>query len=169
MGALNTNRIAERAGVNVATLYSYFPDKLSIVKELALRFEAERGDSIEAQAAELVSTDDPGAWFIDIIDRMVDFRLHRTGGVELRRAVISSPELRPLDDASTARATELHIPGLLAHGSDLSVAEARSISRLIAVTVTAVLDDAFAQSPYDQAQVAELKTMIVSYLKSHLT
>ncbi|HEX4302249.1 MAG TPA: helix-turn-helix domain-containing protein [Rhizomicrobium sp.] len=33
----NTNRIAERAGVSIGTLYQYFPDKQSILREMARR------------------------------------------------------------------------------------------------------------------------------------
>lgn len=35
--AFNTNRIAERAGVSIGTLYQYFPDKQSILREIARR------------------------------------------------------------------------------------------------------------------------------------
>jgi AcrR family transcriptional regulator len=35
--AFNTNRIAERAGVSVGSLYQYFPDKQSILREMARR------------------------------------------------------------------------------------------------------------------------------------
>src|SRR5688572_32794194 len=35
--ALTTNRIAERAGVNIASLYQYFPNKEAIVAELQRR------------------------------------------------------------------------------------------------------------------------------------
>jgi AcrR family transcriptional regulator len=40
----NTNRVAERAGVNIASLYQYFPNKESIVVELQRR-HIERGRS----------------------------------------------------------------------------------------------------------------------------
>src|SRR5262249_62418487 len=52
---LTTNRIAERAGVNIASLYQYFPGKEAIVAELRRR----HGDE---QRAELrrVRHDRPG-------------------------------------------------------------------------------------------------------------
>src|ERR671936_341950 len=40
-----TNRIAERAGVSIGTLYQYFPNKDAIVMELARRHIAEIGDA----------------------------------------------------------------------------------------------------------------------------
>lgn len=41
--ALTTNRIADRAGYSIGTLYKYFPDKQALVRELALR-ELERSE-----------------------------------------------------------------------------------------------------------------------------
>src|SRR5260370_7157241 len=41
-GRLTTNRIAERAGVNIASLYQYFPGKQAIIAELRRRHSAER-------------------------------------------------------------------------------------------------------------------------------
>jgi AcrR family transcriptional regulator len=38
---LTTNRIAERAGVNIASLYQYFPNKEAIAHELHRRFRAQ--------------------------------------------------------------------------------------------------------------------------------
>jgi AcrR family transcriptional regulator len=51
--ALTTNRVAERAGVNIASLYQYFPNKEAIVVELQRRHVAEaraRFPSAEAVA-----------------------------------------------------------------------------------------------------------------------
>jgi len=36
-GALNTNKVAKRAGVNIASVYQYFPNKQAIVVELQRR------------------------------------------------------------------------------------------------------------------------------------
>ena len=64
---LTTNRIAERAGVNIASLYQYFPNKEAILAELQRRhvaeqreamretLEAHRGQDLEATVRALVS------------------------------------------------------------------------------------------------------------------
>src|SRR5206468_9736341 len=67
VGRLTTNRIAERAGVNIASLYQYFPSKHAIIAELRRRHGAEqraavrsaliehRGDDLETTLRALVS------------------------------------------------------------------------------------------------------------------
>lgn len=53
---VNTNRIADRAGFSIGTLYSYFPNKASLLREMALRevrrFEARFEETIEASRAQ---------------------------------------------------------------------------------------------------------------------
>ncbi|WP_186525911.1 TetR/AcrR family transcriptional regulator [Leekyejoonella antrihumi] len=165
---LNTNRVAKRAGVNVATVYSYFPDKISILRQLAKEFEEKRGDYVADHARLLPTTPDWKHWFDEVIDRLVLFRLEEPGAVELRRAVMSSPDLKYLDDDSTDRAVESNLPGLMAHGRALRERQARVISRVVAVTITAMIDSAFMVDPYAEEQIGELKSMIGSYLALHL-
>lgn len=52
---LTTNRIAERAGVNIASLYQYFPNKQSIVIELQRRHVAKAREGLPRFAPELKS------------------------------------------------------------------------------------------------------------------
>ena len=55
-GALTTNRIAEVAGVNIASVYRYFPNKEAILAQLyERRLEAESAtlDALHARAAEI--------------------------------------------------------------------------------------------------------------------
>jgi AcrR family transcriptional regulator len=49
---LTTNRIAERAGVNIASLYQYFPGKEAIVAELRRRHGSEQRDAVRQVLAE---------------------------------------------------------------------------------------------------------------------
>jgi len=49
---LTTNRIAERAGVNIASLYQYFPNKDAIVAELRRRHGAEQRAGLRRVLAE---------------------------------------------------------------------------------------------------------------------
>ena len=56
--ALNTNRIAERAGISIGTLYQYFPNKQAILIEIARR-EIER-DQVAVTHAISEASESPG-------------------------------------------------------------------------------------------------------------
>ncbi|MGW0246427.1 TetR/AcrR family transcriptional regulator [Nocardia goodfellowii] len=71
-----TNRIAERAGVSIGTLYQYFPDKHALLRTLAERHLREGAARMEALFADLRSSKPPFDQTIcDILDAAVD--LHR--------------------------------------------------------------------------------------------
>lgn len=168
VAALNTNKIAERADINIATLYSYFPNKEGILVYLAHRFEDKRASWVEQQAAALGTTSNWEQWFRDSVDSMVQFRLNEPGGLAVRQALMALPELHELDTMSTRRAAEAKVPGLMALSPGLSEEKARVISHLYSVTVTAVLDAAFAASPYDHRAIEELKRMVVAYFATYI-
>src|SRR5215471_21205054 len=54
-----TNRIAERAGVSIGSLYQYFPNKDAIVMELARRHIAQLDEAASAGLQALVDHDPP--------------------------------------------------------------------------------------------------------------
>jgi AcrR family transcriptional regulator len=54
---LTTNRVAERAGVSVGTLYQYFPDKEAIVETLVERLAEQRIAAFGARVMGVVATD----------------------------------------------------------------------------------------------------------------
>ncbi|WP_051297358.1 TetR/AcrR family transcriptional regulator [Brevibacterium album] len=169
LSSFNTNRIAGEAGVNVATLYSYFANKESLLAYLATRFEDKRAASIEHRAEQLGTHSNWEQWFIDSIDAMVDFRLREPGGLAVRQALMAMPHLNEIDRESTRRATEAKIPGLLQIAPHLSESTARTISHIYTLSVTAVLDEAFQKSPHDEQMVEQLKIMTLAFLRNHLT
>lgn len=165
---LNTNRIAERAGVNIATVYSYFPNKDQILATLAERFEGQRSAYVEDAAKSLPEVTNWEEWFCSMIDRMVRFRTDEPGGAVIRHTMLVTPELRRFDEASTKRSADAKIPGLMAHGRGLTRAEASEISLTSTATVTAVLDEAFRTTPYNARMVEELKKMTIAHLRIYL-
>jgi len=168
LDGLNTNAIAQRAGVSVATLYGYFPDKFSIIYDLFESFETERSDTVLAELATLRDTRDWRTWVHDIIDRVAGFRVEWPAGVVLRRALVLRPELQALDDHSTALTARALGDALADLADGLSEDECQRIARMVVTTITHQLDLAFAPTPADFTVIEELKKMVVRYLEPYL-
>ncbi|PRZ42532.1 TetR family transcriptional regulator [Antricoccus suffuscus] len=169
LGGLNTNRVAEVAGINVATVYSYFPDKLAILQTLAERFEDKRSTYIESRTGELETTNDWIKWHSEVIDRMVQFRLEERGGLAIRRALLATPELRYIDDDSTRRSSHARFIGLRAHAPEVDEDQLQRVAQITTELATSLLDSAFRDDPYCAETIAELKRVEEAYLSLYLT
>jgi AcrR family transcriptional regulator len=164
--ALNTNLVAKRAGVNVATLYTYFPDKLALVAELAVRLEVRRSEWVMDRAT--IRGESWRDWITDVVDAVAEARRTTYGGVAVRQAVMGVAELRYIDEVTTDAVVEAQIDLLMSYGPRLTRAKARRVSRLISETTSAVLDTAFRERPYKRSMIEDLKEMLVAYLALHL-
>jgi AcrR family transcriptional regulator len=163
-GRLTTNRIAERAGVNIASLYQYFPGKHAILAELRRRHGTEqraavrralvarRGDDLESTLRALVS---------------MGTAAHAVAP-ELQRAF--AEELPPLryDEVSAADAplvTEFRaLVGRSRAAKDLDLA-----MWMVAAVADAVIHRAVVERPRELANGSigdELVTLLVRYLKA---
>ena len=165
---LNTNAIADRAGVNIATLYGYFPDKYSILYDLFDAFEARRSDYVLDQVGQLEGDEDWREWFNRIVDRLAEFRLQDPAGILLRRALVVTPELQELDVVSTTRSAEGVASALSARSNKLDGDEWLLVATVTVETITHLLDSAFAVSPPQTAKVEQLKNLISGYLSPYL-
>ena len=161
---LNTNTVAERAGVNISTLYDYFPDKRAIVHELAARFEDARATYVEDKIRELATAPDWRPVFNETVDRLVLFRLEEPAGPALRRTLMADPELEQLDRLSTGRAARAIASAVRSRRPHLTAERAVLIADIVTETTTHLLDNAFGVTPYDAAKISELKALIARYL-----
>lgn len=160
----NTNLLAERAGVGVRTVYRYFPDKLAVVRALA---------------AGLAHAWDP--WFDD--DALADSRRalrevwggyleqfvrgvkRHPGGLAIRAALHSLPELRDLERENTRRLATRLSAALRTRAPALDGPRAEVAAVLLLETAIAVLDRALS-GPTRQRQplLDALVEMQVVYL-----
>ena len=160
---LNTNLISERAGINVSTLYNYYPDKFAVLEHLFSEFEEQRAGYVREQLEKLGPDSDLGAWTNTIVDTLAEMR---TGGgyqIALRRALVSVPGLAGLDRdsiVSISKGLEVALARTKRWPEDAPLAD---VAGLTVEVITNTLDAAFAQSPPDVAKIAELKIMIASY------
>lgn len=161
--AFTTNAVAERAGVNIASLYAYFNDKYDILSELIARFEEKRTGFLVANM-DVLATDEWREWVEDAIDKMARFRMEEPGGMALRRSIMGSLRLAELDRASLTYAADAAAERIATRNPMLSSTQAAAIARVVFASATEVLDQACLESPADQQQIEELKTMLIAYL-----
>lgn len=112
MAGLNTNAVAERAGVSVGTLYQYFPGKEAIAAELVRRIKAQLLDDLtEALVAARGRSLREAAQII----LSASIR-HHARAPELSRELERIEEDLPLDDEVAAITDKVHaeLIGLLA-------------------------------------------------------
>lgn len=165
---LTTNRIAARAGVNIASLYQYFPGKEAIVAELRRRHGAEEraalrqvlaeraAGSVESTIRKLVS--------IGVAGHAHDPRLHRVFTEELPalgyREIAATDA--PIFDAMRRflQESEIDVPDI-----DLAL-------WMIATASGAVLHRAAVERPDDLSNgviAEELVTLLCRYLRKRAT
>jgi AcrR family transcriptional regulator len=91
---LTTNLVAERAGVNIASLYAYFPNKYALLHSLALRLAERQVKQIRTYIDRL-GADVPWQIASDgIVDAMLAASRNQPGFAALQHALMAVPELR---------------------------------------------------------------------------
>lgn len=165
--ALNTNRIAEAAGINIATLYKYYPNKQSILIAMTKR---NRGGWLEAASQSMASIG-AGADWRATLEAIIDFaaqrRINQPGAKAMRLAMRLSPELQPFDREET-EVTASFLSKLLVARGGLEQTYADQVARVAVEIATSILDlSLFDQSPGDEVFLAEAKGAICRYLAPH--
>jgi len=113
---LNSNRIAKVAGVSVATLYKFFPNKQAVLASVLEEWNAE----VERAQAQLVRLNPTAT----LAARMKDWFRHISETPAAHVLVTSKvlqfyPELKAIDEARRTRAVSLIIDALRRDGSAL--------------------------------------------------
>jgi len=165
--ALTTNRIAEAAGINIATLYKYYSNKQSILIAMTKK---NRGGWLEAASQSMASIG-IGADWRTTLEAIIDFaalrRINQPGGKAMRLAMRLSPDLQPFDREETIQTASFLARMLVARGG-LELAYAEQVARVAVEIATSILDlSLFDQSPGDEVFLAEAKAAICRYLEPH--
>lgn len=162
---LTTNRIADKAGVNIASLYQYFPNKEAIVAELLRRHAAEgrakglavlragRADSLETNVRRLIEQ--------TLAEHSVDPELHRVLTTEALR--LGFPRIDAEADAGIVEESARWVATTKRDNAELALWIART-------AVHAVIHMAFLERPADAKRPSvladELTRLIVKYLRA---
>ncbi len=165
---LTTTLIADAAGVNIATLYKYFPNKYSIL--LAI-IKQNRDVWLKAADRSVASVLDGGDWRL-MMGQIMEFaarrRKDRPGGHALRLAVLTLPELQSFDREESLETAAFLSDFLIARGG-LNPNRAMQVARVAVDIGNSVLDLALFNPSEDPAiWIAEAKAAVCQYLTPHL-
>ncbi len=154
----NTNLIADRAGIPVATLYRWFPDKAALADGLAARYL----ERLSQTYTDLISSAPPKS------------DLMRTGIHDLARLVADNPGLPTIVAASVSSTTTSALRTVL-HDAVAMIIRTRvptvenddlaRISRMVTTLTFAALGDALGRDDADYEQdVDEFSNLIIAWL-----
>lgn len=165
---LTTERVAERSGVNIATLYHYFPNKLALLHALAQQFADQQQERVDV----VYRGRDDRDWR-ETVDLLIDtgFEFNRSvkGALAAARAMQSHATLREIDLQRDARQSEFVAQLLAELGIKGSPYELQTRALVILQTATNAMNMALMWYPERaDAVIEEAKTMIKEYIAYHM-
>jgi AcrR family transcriptional regulator len=166
--ALTTTAVAERADVNIATLYRYFPDKFALIEALAISIENERYEKTGPMLEAFATAPDWRREMRALFEKLLDVRLKRVGARGLRRALHSAPQLWTTERAGFGRMVErlalalrARVPSMTAHRADL-------VARTALSMLVGLLDWSTAEPQHRRTVVREGTLALERYLAPYL-
>ena len=162
--SVTTNSIAERAGINIATLYGYFPDKYAVLGALAERLDERRNAVIESAMSETASWEEAVAVGLD---RIVTLLVSEPGAGALLDAMKVSPRLREAGAGTHERIAKRVERFILDQNPGIGRARVRTMARVLVEASSGVVGLARSATPRERRRVLdEHKRLVGSYLAS---
>jgi AcrR family transcriptional regulator len=164
--AFNTNRLAERAGVAIRTVYRYYPNKLAVIVGFAER-QAEQWQ--ESFGGLIAAMRDPKESALDVWGRILDayvaFLEGKRGRAAIRRAMQALPQLCEVNRRDNDILSREIALALKERGVRRPLAQLHVVGRLLLETSDAAVDDALDREGRVPTSVLdEIKLMHRSYL-----
>lgn len=165
---VSVREIARAAGMPIASVYQYFPNKLAIVRQLWERYTETLTELLSADLAALV-TDPSEATrqrvINDVVDHMVANHRDNPAFLEIWRAVDGSPELRALNRENSLRVAEAVTSAIVAVRPDADRLSTLSRALIAGEAASATVKLAQELPAELQAPIYEnLKALLVSML-----
>lgn len=163
----NTNRLAEKAGCRVSTIYRYFPDKLALVTVLAECVTAVWHAQLITMEQELDGQRALQDVWNEYLMKFVATVRETPGALAIRKAMRVVPELQVIDDVDSARLSVFLTKILGRCFPHLSPARARAAARTLIESGAALVDNAHRASAEEaQSLLRELGVMHEAYLST---
>jgi AcrR family transcriptional regulator len=166
--ALNTNAVAQRAGVSITSVYAYFPDKWAIVQELFDRFERLRIEYLEAAFVGLQTAADWRVGLTAAWHALVRFRVEVPGGVALRKAVDATTRLGEIDRAWSDKAARDFAVVIRARRPEVGAEEAYRTAWAATVVAGALLDDVCVTGQIDEVKLDTATRLMLGWFAPFL-
>ena len=161
---VTTNAVAARAGVNIATLYGYFPNKYALLGALAERLDEQRHEIIERALSQPARSADDIA---KGLEAFIDFVISEPGVAPLMDALRTTPELSQVGADVHERITRMLVSHLVALRPDLGRARAQLMSRVVVEASSGIVGACRSSSPRRRrALLDEHAKMVAIYLNS---
>lgn len=162
---VTTSEVARRAGIKLASLYRYFPNKNAIIHSLAERHFSNLRPYLE----QFLENFDLEEGLDAMIDAYAQFYRSEPGYLELWSGIQANPELNQLDMEDLNQNVALIVSRAQHLFPDLSEQELAALAMVTTRSAGAVLRLAMTVSE-DQAavMVAELKMMVKCYIRQRV-
>jgi AcrR family transcriptional regulator len=165
---LTTDRVAERSGLNIATLYHYFPNKLALLHALAQQFADQQQERLDVIYGSRADRD----WreSVDLLfDTGFEFNRSVKGALAAAGAMQSHAALREIDLQRDARQSEFVAQMLAELGIKGSPDELQTRALVILQTVGNAMNAALMWYPERaDAVIDETKVMIKQYIQHYI-
>ncbi|WP_109474695.1 TetR/AcrR family transcriptional regulator [Ornithinimicrobium cavernae] len=159
-----TNHVADRAGVNISTLYRYFPDKSHLLHALMKDFESDRVAFFVGHLPALTQRESWPVWVAEVVEGLARIRRQQVGGVAIRRVISAFPELHALDRQSSDQTAAELARALRTVSPDLDEQVAGAMASVVIANLTHLLDMAFEQDDHgDPLILREAVRVLSSY------
>ncbi len=166
IAALNTNLVAERAGINIGTVYHYFPDKIAILLELSKADRDLRSSYIIDKVSELPSAPDLENWVYEVVELTYKLRTDHPATIELRRAIRSIPELLDADRIRNEEVVTRLNTLYSVRFPNATPARRKMVARVNYETLSGLLDAYGDDVTHDKEFYSEVASMIVAHMKT---
>jgi len=161
---LNTNVVAERAGVNIGTVYHYFPDKTAILVELFRLDEERRTAPLVLKLNEIADAQDLDNWADEMFALALELRMESPATTYLRRAFRAVPELVAMDRKEAEHYLEMLSNLLRVRFVGISKERARAATRLLVEVTSTILDNSLEIGEHAHLFLGEGLTALKAYL-----